>query len=67
MAFPCINRWGILEKDKKIRDPDVPKRNHILFPSRALHILSRLISNKLFSIVREKKSMTYDIGAGILN
>lgn len=52
---------------EKLSEEVLQKRRHVLFASRVLHVLSKIISNRLFSVVREKKGLTYDISSGLLS
>eukprot|EP00027_Filamoeba_sp_ATCC50430_P015909 CAMPEP_0168572928 /NCGR_PEP_ID=MMETSP0413-20121227/18237_1 /TAXON_ID=136452 /ORGANISM="Filamoeba nolandi, Strain NC-AS-23-1" /LENGTH=679 /DNA_ID=CAMNT_0008606093 /DNA_START=22 /DNA_END=2059 /DNA_ORIENTATION=- len=54
LAFKCCNKWGVSGNNMvTVADP--------LRESRILGVLSKIISNRMYNIIREKKGLTYDI------
>lgn len=71
VAGSAPNSWGyladgttIVEKVKKaykcLNNDELKRISHVLFSNVALSLLSEIINRRLFSIVRERKQLTYD-------
>ena len=71
VAGAVPNMWGYLadgttvaqrvqEADKRASEYDKQRRAHPLFANVALSLLSEIANRRLFSIVRERKKLTYD-------
>jgi len=66
LGFPTINRWGQRGSEKSSL-PAIPegdsaalqRRGHVLWKSRTMYLLTEMINNRLFSIVREKQGLLY--------
>jgi len=71
VAGSAPNNWGyladgttVVEKVRKaykwLNNNDIKRISHVLFANVALSLLSEIINRRLFSIVRERKQLTYD-------
>ncbi|PRP78188.1 putative zinc protease [Planoprotostelium fungivorum] len=58
IGFPSINRWSVVPHHMK---SELPLSGQPSYYVRILSVLCRLIENRLYSEVREKRGLTYDI------
>eukprot|EP01117_Protostelium_nocturnum_P009758 TRINITY_DN3488_c0_g1_i1.p1 TRINITY_DN3488_c0_g1~~TRINITY_DN3488_c0_g1_i1.p1 ORF type:complete len:1116 (-),score=325.34 TRINITY_DN3488_c0_g1_i1:187-3534(-) len=63
ICFPSHNRWTSASEVALEQKKDLPLVKHPLYCYRVFAILGRLLTSRLFSDIREKMGLTYDIGA----
>eukprot|EP01119_Soliformovum_irregulare_P010046 TRINITY_DN2436_c0_g4_i1.p1 TRINITY_DN2436_c0_g4~~TRINITY_DN2436_c0_g4_i1.p1 ORF type:complete len:1034 (-),score=180.46 TRINITY_DN2436_c0_g4_i1:108-3209(-) len=64
LGFVCPNRWGkIGDHDLLAKHPNTSRSP--VYSSRILLIASMILNNKLFTTIREKMGLTYDISTDV--